>query len=327
MRVSLSGWKRRGLLALVAAGFLFLVVLWIAAGRIASPERRELQGYHREFLKAPAEHGVVVSEFEFLDGKVPTLVVQPDAKSGPGERGSLLRGQLVAKGIPVGVYGKVDQVAVLLHGRNGRKEDLLSVAERMCAAGMVCVIPDLPSHGESPVATVGFGARNFERALPGTVADEAVAALGLGELPLVLWGMSMGGSFSIYAAELEPDRWERMVIVSSFDTFGGVIDDSWAGGFRPLLDPMIKARGGAEVVNVRPVNLVRGLRVPTLFVHGDADELIGLGRGRALYEAHGGEKEFLVVEGGTHSNVLVTEAPVYVEMAAWLMGSDRVQAP
>lgn len=192
----------------------------------------------------------------------------------------------------------------------------------MCAAGMVCVIPDLPSHGESPVATVGFGARDFEKSLPGKVADEAFAVLGLRELPQVLWGMSMGGSFAIHAAEWEPDRWERMVIVSSFDTFGGVIEDSWAGGFRPLLDPMIRARGGADVDQVRPVDLVGGLRVPTLFVHGDADELIDVERGRTLYEGHGGKKKFLVVEGGTHSNVLVTEAPVYVEMAGWLMNSD-----
>jgi pimeloyl-ACP methyl ester carboxylesterase len=227
---------------------------------------------------------------------------------------------LAAKGIPVGVYGEVDQVAVLLHGRNGRKENLLSVAERMCAAGMVCVIPDLPSHGESPVATVGFGARDFERSLPGKVADEAVAALGLGALPPVLWGMSMGGSFAIHAVDLEPKRWKRMVIVSSFDAFGGVMHDSWAGWFRPLLDPMVEARGGADVEGVRPVDLVGRLRVPTLFVHGDADELIGLERGRRLYEGYGGKKKFLVVEGGTHSNVLVTEAPVYVEMAAWLRG-------
>ena len=40
--------KRSGILLALAAGVL-LLVLWIAAGRLASPARRELQGYHREF--------------------------------------------------------------------------------------------------------------------------------------------------------------------------------------------------------------------------------------------------------------------------------------
>ena len=322
MRLITGPRLKRGLIVAGVLGCGFLVLLWVAAGRIASPERRVLQEYHREFLAAPAEHGVVVTAFDFVEGDVPTLVVQPDVRSGPGERGRLLREQLAQKGIFVGVYGEVNRLVVLLHGRNGRKEDLLPVAERMCAAGMVCVIPDLPAHGESSIETVGFGATDIERCLAGRMADEVIRKLQLQEMPRVLWGMSMGGSFAIHTAALEPERWERMVIVSSFDTLGGVIDDSWAGWFRLLLDPMIEARGGPKVGEVRPVDLLDGMMVPALFVHGDSDELIGLKRGKALFEVCGGKKALLVVEGGTHSNVLVTKAPVYAAMAEWLVGPD-----
>lgn len=107
---------KRGLVLLGVLGGSFLALLWVAAGRIASPERREVQGYHREFLENPTEHGVMVTAYEFLAGEVPTLVVQPDAGSGPGERGKLLRGQLGAKGIPAEEYGEVDRVAVLCTG-------------------------------------------------------------------------------------------------------------------------------------------------------------------------------------------------------------------
>ena len=73
--MNLKGWKRLWFLALITSCFGSLVVLWVAAGRIASPERRELQGYHREFLETSGEHGVVVTEFTFLEGDLPSLVV------------------------------------------------------------------------------------------------------------------------------------------------------------------------------------------------------------------------------------------------------------
>lgn len=255
-----------------------------------------------------------------MDKKVPALLVSADGAGAPAERGQLMRRQLMERGYSVEEYGVVKKLIILLHGRNGRKEDLLPVAERMCAVGFACVIPDLPAHGESVIGTVGCGERIIEQELPGRVADEALLKLGIPGLPTCLWGMSMGGSFAVHAAALEPERWERMVIVSSFDTLGGVIDDSRVGWFRPMLETMIEMRGGPNVSKVSPVTLMAGLELPTLFVHGDADELIGEQRGRALFDACAGDKKFMTVEGGTHSNVLVTEAPVYAEMAVWLLG-------
>ena len=301
--------------------FVGMVGLWVAAGSIASPERRELQGYHEGYLDGAADHGLVVTRMD-LEG-VPYLVVRPDGAAGPAKRGGLVRGQLEEAGLELPEYGAERGMLVLLHGRNGRKEDLLPVAERFCAVGMICVIPDLPSHGESPIETVGFGAREFERELPGRVADAARAELGLGEMPEFLWGMSMGGSFAVHACAGEPERWERMVIVASFDRLEGVVQDSlgMAGGaLMPTVKKLISWRGGADVAEVNPVLVAAGISVPTLVVHGDADDLISFERGRRLYEALAGEKEFLKVEGGTHDNVLVTDAPVFREMARWFLG-------
>lgn len=311
-------WKRLiGFWLVLGTGFLGF--LWVAAGEIASPERRELELYHREYLEKPGDRGLAIDRYDLIDGEVPTLVVRPDPESGVSKRGTILRGQLEKRGFQTRVYGEVEKLVVLLHGRNGRKEDLLPAAERFCAVGFLCVIPDLPAHGESKLSTVGYGAREFEQELAAGVADEVERVMGIEKLPRVLWGMSMGGSFAIHAAAKDSEMWERMVIVSSFDTLGGVIDDSWAGGFRGLVDWMIEMRGGLVVVEVKPVDLLKELKVPSLFVHGDADDLINLKRGEALFRASGGEKRFLTVEGGTHSNVLVTEAPVYAAMAEWLL--------
>ena len=309
-------------LLLVIFGGGFFLFLWVSAGRLASPPRRELQEYRRSYFKSPSEHGLVVRPEIFLEGKVPILIVRPDALAGPGKRGAVLRAQLGERGQALAPFGEERALLVLLHGRNGRKEDLLPVAERFCAVGFVCVIPDLPAHGESPVETVAFGARAFEMELPGKVIDEALVYLGRNDLPQSLWGMSMGGAFAIHAASLEPMRWDKMVVVASFDSLEGVVRDSMgvlSGLAKPIFSAMIKWRGGADLTRVNPRREAAKISIPVFVVHGDCDELIDQSRGRTLFDGFAGPKKFLSVSGGTHQNVLITEAPVYAEMASWFL--------
>ncbi len=307
------------ILVLVVAG---VIGLWMGAGSIAKPERRKIQEYHESYLDGAEDHGLRVERMDLDQGKVPFLVVRPDRDAGLAKRGGILREQLEGGKVPLPEFGEEKGLIILLHGRNGRKEDLLPVAERFCAVGFICAIPDLPAHGESGLETVGFGAREFEGRLPGRVADEVREKLSLEEVPEYLWGLSMGGSFAVHACAEEPSRWKRMVIVASFDRLEGVVKDSlWIAG-EILISPlknMTSWRGGAEIGEVNPVLLAAKISQPTLVVHGDADELISFERGKALYEGFAGKKKFLPVPGGTHDNVLVTEAPVFAGMARWFL--------
>lgn len=321
MRVMRRRFKKVGMtlvLILVLGGFLFL---WILSGRLLSPKGRELEPYHDDFLDNASGHGITIEERSYCDGQVPLLVVRPDAAAGVAERGERLRSQLREREIHVGEFGEENRVVVLLHGRTGRKEDLLPVAERFCAVGMICLLPDLPAHGESELERVSYGSSEFECLLPGAVLREFRSEAGC-EFPALLWGMSMGGSFAIHSAFEEPELWERLVIVSSFDSLSGVLEDSWVGWFLPMIKKLVSWRGGLELDKVRPVDLAKSLKVPTLVIHGDADDTIVPTRGQALYEAFAGEKKFVNVPGGTHSNVLVTEAPVFAEMAEWYLRAE-----
>lgn len=44
----------------------------------------------------------------------------------------------------------------------------------------------------------------------------------------------MGGSFAIHSAHHEPKRWEKLIIVSSFDSLEGVVDDAFKKRLGPL---------------------------------------------------------------------------------------------
>lgn len=301
--------------------------IWLAAGELVHPARRELQDYHHEWLEHSAAHGIAVTKFDALQGKAPCLMVEPDATHGPGDRGTLLRKQLTERGWQLGDYGTIRGTLVLLHGREGRKEDLLPVAERFVAAGFRCIMPDLPCHGDSPIDTVYFGSSPFECGLAASALKEAAAKYHFPDAPAGVWGMSMGGSFAISAAANDPQQWKAMVLVCTFDTLSGVENDKlhkWFGPLGPYLAPAtdiaIVAHDGVPGGAVRPIEKARGITIPTLVAHGNDDALIYLKRGKRLFNAFPGpDKKWIEVNGATHGTILVTKQPIYAEMSEWYL--------
>ena len=106
----------------------------------------------------------------------------------------------------------------------------------------------------------------------------------------------------------------------------GVIDDSLAGFGASLklpVAPLTTFRGGVEIPSVRPVDLAAAIQTPVLIGHGDADDLIPLDRGKALFEAfRSPQKQWETVEGGTHQNVLTTPEAFYARMATFLLSKE-----
>ncbi len=321
-------WKLSRGLGLIVPVVAYVAFVWIAAGWLVTPPRKPLQPYHREWIEHAQDHGFRLSSGATAAG-VPYLLCEPDAAAGPSERGRTLRRQLSAHGVPVSPFGKVRGTLVILHGRGMRKEDCLLIAERFCAAGFRCLLPDLPAHGENPETRLHFGAAREERELPRQVLASASARFGFPSRPAALWGMSMGGAFAIEAAAERPRQWASLVVVSSFDELKPVIDleaRRMLGGFAPATDLGLACafycRGGYSLATMRPVEKAAKLSMPVMIVHGTNDPLIKLERGERLYQAVPHEhKSWLQVAGARHGDVLTTPQPVFCEMAAWLIRS------
>lgn len=321
----LKRWLVGSLLALFLAGIAAIV--WKASTELLSPARRALLPYHYEWLERPNEHGMSIQPFAALNGQVPCLLVLPDAAARLSKRGQTLRRQLEEKGIVLTPFGATFANIVLMHGRNGRKEDLLPVAERFCAVGFRCVIPDLPAHGESPLPIVRFGTSEFEASLPQKVLDEAVTKFHLPNEAAGLWGMSMGGAFLAKAASQPDAPWRALVVVCSFASLDVVVEQktvSYTKVAAPLFQRMVTAlcvaRGGVDPAEVQPVQWVANVKMPVYVAHGDQDSLIPLSQGQRLYEAYAStDKAWTVVKGGDHNRILVTEHPLYAEMTAWYL--------
>lgn len=297
---------------------------WWAAGLLAMPPRKVLTPLQLDDLARVKERGMQVLARTTSHG-TPYLDCRPIPGAHPAQRGSTLRAQMTQMRIPLAPFGQVNATLVLLHGWGMRKENLLFVAERFCAAGFRCLIPDLPGHGENPWPFTHFGSTPEERHLPAEVYADA--APGAEAAKPSLWGMSMGGAWAIEAAAAEPERWGAVVSVCPFDALGPVAfakaaaaTGQWTAALQSGVILSAQMRCGLWLPGVRPVDAARTLTVPALVVHGTADDLIPLAAGRRLFEAvAASRKRWLEVTDARHGNVLATPQHVYVEMAAWLL--------
>jgi pimeloyl-ACP methyl ester carboxylesterase len=313
------------LVILAAAGLIF----W-AGLEIASPSRRPVMDYHREFLDNPAAHGLVINRFTASDG-TPCLVCTPISTGNLGERGTKIRQQLTSRGLVLKPAGQIVGTLVLVHGRKGRKEDYLPIAERLCASGFRCVIPDMPAHGDHPAAIATYGVR--EACLPARVLQETAGYFHFDPQPAGLLGMSMGGSVSVHAAALPDAPWKALAIISSFDSFPKVIEGQASRYIGTTLGPVWAAgtdivyhwKSGIHLADIQPGKHAASIRIPTLVAHGTADHVSAIARGKSLYDSLPAStpKKWIEIPAAGHDNVLITAYPIYADLAEWMLRNVR----
>jgi pimeloyl-ACP methyl ester carboxylesterase len=320
-------------LGVAGAGGLGGLVSW-AARDLASPLRSPLRDHHIEFLEKTSVGVVRVERFTLADG-TPCLFCEPDRSGGLGERGLLLREQLEARGHRLSSAGAATASAVLVHGRNARKEDLLPVAERLCAAGFRCVLPDMPAHGEHPAALATYGLR--EAVIPAAALAEAARVFGFDSQPAVLFGLSMGGSVAVHAAALPGAEWRALVVIASYHSFaetvrwraGRVVAQTLGSGIGSRMGGLLagavaigyQSRTGVSLSEIQPVAAAARLSIPTFIAHGTEDVVVPFQSGRSLFEAlpETTRRQWVTVDGAGHNNILITDFPLYATFTGWLL--------
>jgi alpha-beta hydrolase superfamily lysophospholipase len=279
--------------------------------------------YHLEYLANPESHGIRIEKFTASDG-TPCLVCVPEGN--PGRRGTIIRTQLGERDVPLPAFGGIQGTLVLVHGRKGRKEDYLPIAERLCAAGFRCIIPDLPAHGDHPHDIATYGVR--EAALPARVLDEASMLFKFDPEPAGLIGMSMGGSVAMHAMSEPEAPWKALVIISSFDSFPTVIKNQatrYSGVLGPLcgnaIGGLYRWKTDVDLTEIQPHRHAADVKVPTLVAHGSDDRVIEMATGCRLFRSLPEDtvKSWIEVPGADHDNVLITDFPIYAEIAHWMI--------
>lgn len=198
-------------------------------------------------------------------------------------------------------------IMMLIHGIGGCKEHFLNLAGNLASQGINSVLFDGRAHGESGgnYCTYGF----YEKQDIAAIVDELKKRNP--ELPIGIWGNSLGGAIAIQALELDK-RIEFGIIESTFAELDQIVYDyqqkmSKGFGFRFLSDAALQEAGNIANFHpdkVKPIISVTKITQPMFIAHGDSDENISFKYGKQLYEnLASAEKEFVLVEGAGHFDV------------------------
>ena len=309
---------------ILGIAILYGLLVWWCASELAEPARRPVQTGALPYLDGTAKAGFRVETFT-SSGGMPYAVCTPEKNQVLSKRAAAIREQLVERGIKPLPSGEIIGTLVILHGRGGIKEDYFPVAERFCAAGFRCVIPDLPGHGVNQGRYATYGVLEAEMVL--RCYQEAASKYNFSEQPCAILGQSMGGSVAIHTAALDGSPFSSMIVISSFDRLETVVREKTDGLLGSVLGAAVRRpadavfgwKTGVKVSAIRPMDKATKIRIPTMIVHGDSDGFVPTASGRVLFESfpEGIEKEWIPVPTANHNNVLITDFPLYATMAEW----------
>lgn len=182
--------------------------------------------------------------------------------------------------------------------------------------GYNVLLPDSRGHGKSEGSFIGFGwvdRLDYEKWI-----DFIIHKIGQNS-EIVLHGVSMGGATVLMTSgENLPDNVKAVVsdcaYTSVSDELGYQLKTMVNLPYFPLLSStsiLSKIRAGYFFEEASALKQVRKSNLPTLFIHGSADDFVPFYMVKELYNACKSEKELLVVPDAGHGMAYDTDPDTY----------------
>ena len=196
---------------------------------------------------------------------------------------------------------------ILVHGYQSSKELMLAaMGERYQKQGDHVLAIDQRAHGESEGTFIGMGwleRQDLLQWIAWICAQDDKASV-------VLHGISMGGATVMMTAgeDALPVNVKAVVedcgYTSAWDIFAYQLHSRFHLPAVPVLyvcEGIAQLRTGVNLHQASALEQVKKAMVPILFIHGTADTFVPVDMVQSLYDAAGGEKALLLVEGGIHA--------------------------
>ena len=205
---------------------------------------------------------------------------------------------------------------LILHGYTGWKEEMYPFAYWYHEQGYHVIVPDLRCQGESEGDFIGMGWTDHYDCM--LWLDYILSQDG--DAGIVLHGQSMGAAAALMISGDEELSVNIDAVISdcaytdAYAMFGEKIKDWFHLPAFPLVDTaclVLRMRGGYDLKDASAIDAVRNSRIPTLFIHGDMDEMISVQMSKDLYEAAGCPKELLLIEGAGHAQAHEKDPEAY----------------
>lgn len=183
------------------------------------------------------------------------------------------------------------RVIVLFHGNRESVEDRVAFARWLGARGFGVLLVEYRGYGQSRDASSPSEEGLY---LDAEAALDMLRARGVDRERVVLFGISLGTGV---AAEMaRRGRGSRLVLVTPFTSIPDVVRD---------VAPAVPARA-LLADHFDTLAKTGDIRVPTLVIHGDADEVVPFWMGERLASRIAGAR-FVRVPGGRHGDLFVRD--------------------
>ena len=298
-----------------------LVFVQSASNRITSPERARLHDRHHAILAEPANHGMKIQSLKAPDG-TPYLLCE--GLNVTGESGRILREQLQARNASLAIE---PATLLLLHGHGSRKEHHLAIAERFCAAGFTCVLPDLPGHGEHSDRKATFGKKEVPRLL-NLIKDLRLRH----DLPerWGVFGLSQGGAIALQLVAADNSQFTSVATVSTFAHLSHTIKSTAErkspalAALVPMVQLDLKFRHGLPVQEISPARAASRISLPVFVAHGKEDTFIPPANAETIFNnlTHP-EKRLRIIPDAGHGNVLAKGDFIYADLCQFFLKASQ----
>jgi len=189
---------------------------------------------------------------------------------------------------------------------------MLPRARFLHALGYSVLLPDFQAHGESTGDHTTFGALESRDALAAAcllrrlAPNERIGAI----------GVSLGGAATLLGQTPLPV--DALVLESVYPTIDRAARNrlhAWLGPIGSLIAPALvrslEPTVGVRRDELRPIDRIAEVRVPTFMLAGSADRYTPIDESKALFARVAAPKEFWVVDGAAHVDLYDFARPEY----------------
>lgn len=222
--------------------------------------------------------------------------------------------------------GEAKRTLLLFHGwRSEFRNDFADMAEKLYQNGCNLLFVEQRAHGLSGGKYISFGA--LER-------YDCIDWLNYlndtkHEFPIYLTGLSMGASTILMAAELKmPPAVKGIIADSGFTSPYEIIVRVAKNVFRlnnrtvKRVDRLCSKKSGIGLNGYTTLKAMSECRIPVLFIHGTADNLIPFEMTMQNFSACRSRKKLLLVEGANHCKSFAHDAENYLNTVRSFFGWD-----
>lgn len=167
---------------------------------------------------------------------------------------------------------------ILSHGYRGSKEFMYGYLDIFSEFNILMF--DFRAHGESAGAVISLGCHEYKDVIAAVQFMQEKTKLDQ-PLPLILLGISMGGAASLKAAEMESDVCNALIIDSTFAELRTIFTKGFSirtglpyYPFLPVIKTMFHHFANCDIQHMSPLESVKKIKQPILFIHSCNDTFI-----------------------------------------------------